>query len=593
MGLEAIFVVILIVVAMFFFATDYVPIDVVAISLIVILVTSGIISPKEGVMGFANNATLTVAGMFVLSYSLIKTKVIDVVAPYFKSLMRNGQKKTILGISLPIGLVSAFINNTPVVATFIPIMSNSAKRAKIPSSKILIPLSYIAIFGGTCTLIGTSTNLLVSGIAEEKGLEPFSMFLMTPLGVIFFIVGTTYLYFFSKKLLPHEEIKEMSDEDEIENFVTEITLNIKQDEMTLSSFFEELDLDLKVDALKRNNDIRRKPEKETKLKNKDSLLIRGDLKQIKKLLKSDIVNISESFKDEDFPNEITRLIEIVLLPNSDLLDKKLNEISFLDKYQANILAIRQTGKPKFTNLKDIKLKAGDILLLQTNQRGYDLISESQTNKEAPFLSMYETKLEKIKTRKLFIVLTTIISVITLASLNIVPIMIGTLGAIVILNLTNVITMNEAYKAIDWKVIFLLAGALSLEKAMTNSGVTENLANLLIDSIGKEYGGIAVVSALYLITNILTETMSNNAAAALLTPVAISTSATMGWDATPLILAIAFAGSASFMTPVGYQTNTMVYSAGGYKFTDFTKVGSPLNLMFWILATLLIPIIYPL
>lgn len=594
MGIDAIITLAVIVLAMVLFATEFLPVDVVAISLIVVLVTTGVISAEQGIRGFANNATLTVAAMFVLSNALIKTRVIEAVGPRFARLLGRGYGRALGAMAALIGGMSAFVNNTPVVATFIPIVSTAARQAKKSPSRYLMPLSFVAIFGGLCTLIGTSTNLLVSGIAEDNGLEPFSMFLMAPLGLIFMGVGLVYMLLVGKRLLPKNVKAEgMRQAAAIRDFLTEIKVVQTPEEgrSSIAEIFRREGLEVTVLRLKRGNELTENPATNTKLQENDVLLVQGDMDRITKIVKSDTIAITEDFKYKAFPEEETKLLEVVLLTNSELAQKKLENVDFLKKYQANVLAIRRGGKERFTDLQAITLRPGDVLLLQTNQEGYKLLKRSQ-NKEAPFLSMRETELGDIKTEKLLIVAATIAGVILLASLQLVPIVVGALGGIVLLNIAGVITMQDAYRAIDWQVVFLLAGALSLEKAMRASGVAESLADFMITTVGREYGPRAVVSVLYLTTSVFTELMSNNAAAALLAPIAISIAGTMGIAAQPLLLAVAFAGSASFMTPVGYQTNTMVYSAGNYRFHHFMRVGTPLNLIFWALATALLPLLYP-
>ncbi|MEQ9262103.1 MAG: SLC13 family permease [Owenweeksia sp.] len=598
MGYEAYVTIAVVVIAFVLFATEYFTVDHIALSIIGVLVVSGVLTPEEGVGGFANTATITVAAMFILSNCLIQTGIVEGIAPLMTRLMRAGYHTALLGIMSVVGSISAFINNTPVVATFIPIISNASQKTKTPSSKYLIPLSFGAILGGTCTLIGTSTNLLVSGIAADNGLKPFSMFLMAPLGLIFFIAGITYMLVVGKKLTPsNKEVRDLRNEAEIKNYTTEIRVtterNAQDEELTIRNIFKKDGSEVVVLQVFRENRIYKSPTKEFELRKDDILLVQGDMDKMKSILQNEALSLTEALSDKHFPEEETTLVEIVILPNSELSEKSLNSKEFFQKYNSKVLAIRQRGKQRFENLDRIFLRAGDILLLQTNEKGYQMLSNVMGSWQTPFLSMRETGLKKVQKGRLALVGATIALAIILATLDIIPIMVGAICAIAILLFFKVTTMSEAYKSIDWKVIILLAGALSLGEAMNKSGVSQQIADLLIHNIGSHFGPIAVISALYLTTSLLTEIMSNNAAAALLAPIAISIAATMGVDAVPFLLSIAFAGSASFMTPIGYQTNTMVYSAGNYKFRDFTRIGTPLNILLWIMATFLIPVFYPL
>jgi di/tricarboxylate transporter len=273
--------------------------------------------------------------------------------------------------------------------------------------------------------------------------------------------------------------------------------------------------------------------------------------------------------------------------------KKLKNVNFLKNYQARVLAIRQRGKRKFSNLENLRLKIGDVLLLQTNENGYELLKNDEKNPNAPFLSVRETAVEIPQKKNLYLTCSVVLGVILLASLNILPIVIAAWAGVAILVIFRILSMTDTYQAIDWKVIFLLAGSLSFGAAMKSSGLTQIIAEYLMSFLKDTGGQMMIIATLYLITMVFTEIMSNNAAAALLAPVVIALAQIMGLNTTPLLITVMMAGSASFMTPIGYQTNTMVYSAGNYKFTDFFKVGAPLSLLLWITASILIPIIYPL
>lgn len=580
-----------IVLALVLFVTERLSVDVIGIGILVLLVVLGVISPEQGVMGFANSATLTVAAMFVLSDALLKTGIISRIAPWFGTLLRKGYKKSIFVLSTGVGGISAFINNTPVVATFIPIISNAAKSQRMSPARYLIPLSFGAILGGTCTLIGTSTNLLVNGIAKDEGLEGFSMFDLAPLGLIFFLIGVVYLMFLGKKLIPERKMDQKARDEKISDYLCEIivTDELEEDERYLSDYFEKE----RVIQIRRGDETLKDPTPDFQLKEKDVLLVKGGMERINKILKSDTFDIRDRQSEKIFTKEGTSMIEIVILPNSPMVEKKLKELDFLRKYQARILAIRQRGKESFSGLDNIRLMPGDILLLQTNEEGYRLLNTNEEENQSSFLSMRAEWIPSINKKHLGLVLGTLLAVILLATFNITSIMIAAFAGIVFLNVTKVITMSDAYRAIDWQVIFLLAGALSMGAAMNESGLSALIGDFLTEYVGENLGPIGVISAIYLTTSILTEIISNNAAAALLAPVAISIASAMEVNAMPLLMAIAFAGSSSFITPVGYQTNTMVYSAGPYRYADFAKVGLPLKLLFWVVASLMIPVFYPL
>jgi len=595
MGVDAYITLGVMLVAMILFISERLSVDIISLGIIVVLVFSGVISAEQGLQGFANEAVITVMAMFVLSAAIISTNAIERIGPTITKFLKKSYGFSISSLAVLVGVTSAFVNNTPVVATFIPVISKSAKKSGISASRFLIPLSFVAMFGGMCTLIGTSTNLLVSGISAENGLGEFSMFLLTPLGLVFSIVGVLYLILFGETLIPErEELTDDTNHNKIDNFLTEIryTAAAIPDKPNIENVFNHENNYLDIVSVKRESKEIEAPKKDFELKEGDVLLVKGDMDKIRRVLKSENLYIIDRFTEKKFPKENTKLIELILQSNSDILRKKIKDIEFYKRFNANILAIRQRGESKFKNLDDIVLKSGDVLLVQTDEKGYNSILEHQKAGGAPFLILRETQMGKLKKKNLIIASLTILSVILSASLGLFSIGMSALAGIVFLAATKVITMEDAYKNIDWQVIFLLAGALSLEKAMNESGVSELIGHFMIEHIGAEYGPYVIVSVLYFLTSVLTGIISNNAAAALFAPIAIAIAEGLSINATPLLVAIAFAGSASFYSPIGYQTNTMVYSAGNYRFRDFTAIGLPLNIIFWILATILIPKFYP-
>lgn len=593
MSTDAYITLAIIAISMFCYMKKNIPVDLVALGIMVSLVITGVIGAEKAISGFANQATLAVAAMFILSQALIKSNLIDFLGPFMQKLIKKGYKTSVLSMAGIVGVISAFINNTPVVATFIPVVNNTTKSLKQPPSKYLIPLSFLAIFGGSCTLIGTSTNLLVSGMATDRGADSFNVFTLAPIGICLFIAGLIYLLFIGRYLLPDTGTKDLMEEQEgTKRFLAEIKLKDKPEEkeMSLESLFEDSDIEIK--SLKRDNTSEDDPDKSTKLKHDDTLLIEGSIEDMNRLIKGDYFKVTEEFEDKEYPDQETRMVEIILLPNSELIGQKLKEVDFLNRYNANIIGIRQRGKKQMSDLKKVKLQAGDVLILLTNKKGYQLLQESQEKKNSPFISVSEKMLNELDPKKLYITTAVILSVILLATFNVLPLVIAAFAGVVVLNIFGVISMQESYRSIDWKVIFLLAGSLSLGEAMTSSGLSQNISNLLIETTTDFQSKMILVGIFYLITSLLTETISNNASAALMVPIAFSVSSSLDTNILPLLVTIAVAGSASFMTPIGYQTNTMVFSAGKYNFIDFTKVGAPLNLMFLIIASLLIPYFYP-
>lgn len=595
MGIDAIITLIIILGAVVLFATEVISIDLVALLIIIALVLTGIITPEQGVSGFSNPATITVAFMFVISAALLKTGALQYVT---YGLTKVFESNFILGMAMMITLiavVSAFVNNTPIVAVFIPVMIQIAASSGISAKKMLIPLSFASIIGGSCTLIGSSTNILINGIVVSEGLPAISMFQMAPFGVILVAVGVLYMVFIGLNLLPKGEEKDLQDKFGMGNYIAEIELAEGDDSVGKmimnAALIKELSMDIM--EVRRTKSIFNQPPGDFILFAGDVLKVRCDRDHIKRL-KGRVKMFTQSsvkIDGDTLKGKNSTLVELAISASSAFEGKTLKEVDFRRRYRAVPLAIRHREEVVHNNLYETTLRSGDVLLADIKTHYLEELKKKDGRKESPFIVLSEDIIMDFDRRKFSITLFLIAAMVILASLGIVPIMIGALTVVALLVLTKTIDMKDVYDAINWKVIFLLVGALSMGVAMKNTGLDMTIANIIVTNLGP-YGPVVVLSGIYLITSLLTELMSNNATAAILAPIAIQTADVLHVSPIPFIMAVIFAASASFMTPVGYQTNTMVYGAGNYKFLDFFKVGSLLSLLFWILATLLIPVIFP-
>jgi di/tricarboxylate transporter len=458
---------------------------------------------------------------------------------------------------------------------------------------MLIPLSFASIFGGTATLIGTSTNILVSGIAEKEGLEPISMFQMTPIAIILIITGITYMIFIGIKLLPNRKNEDLESKFDLKDYLSEI--EITKDSSAIGKQIMDTDLvkelDMDIIEVRRKEDVFLLPQGDFKLQLGDILKVKCSVEKLKELKdKAKMLNNSVKVAENDLRGKNSTIVELVISANSDFENKTLKEVDFRRRFRGIPLAIRHREEVIHDQLYNIKLKAGDVILAEIKTHYIKELKKLERMQDAPFIFLSEENLIDFNRKNFVIVLTTLLAIITLAALNILNIMVGVILAVVILVLSKCLNMKELYDSINWKIVFLLAGSLSLGTAMKNSGLDQHIASGLINQLG-QFGPIVVLSGLYLVTSLLTEIMSNNATAALITPIAIATALKLDVSVTPFLIAIMLAASSSFMTPIGYQTNTMVYSAGQYKFIDFIKVGTALNILFWILATIFIPLFF--
>lgn len=591
MTVDMIIVIAVVIGAAILFATEKLPVDLTAIVVMAVLLISGIITPEEGISGFSNTATVTVAAMFIISAALNKTGAVlfvgEIVSKIFKINFWLGLILTMISV----GVLSAFINNTPVVAVFIPVVLGLAASNKLSPAKILMPLSFASMFGGVCTLIGTSTNILVSSIAVQYHQEPFSMFEFTALGLVFFGAGMIYMIVFGVRMIkPSEVPSDLTQKYSMSDYLTDVVLlpeakSVGQ-RLVESALVKELEIDI-LDVVRNGRRLLR-PTSEIVFEAGDMLRVRCDVKKIQELKDRVGVKLKSNLKlqDEDFQAEDLILVEAIIAPNSRLIGKSIKSSRFRNLYRANALALRHSGQLYHTEFVEIPLKPGDALLLEIRKENLE-----DLKRDPDFVLVSGVDLPKYRKSKIIPALLIIAGVIVTASLNILPIMISAIIGSILLVFTRCISLEESYKAIEWNIVFLLGGILSLGIALEKTGAALLLADNIVSLIGF-LGPVAIVAAFYLITSLFTEIMSNNASAVLLAPIAIAAAESMGISARPLLMAVTFAASASFMTPVGYQTNTMIFGVGQYKFSDFLRVGTPLNILFLILATIFIPIFFP-
>lgn len=593
---EIAFMLILLVAVLACFLLEKLPTELTALSAFALLLVLGLLDPDDAMAVFANAGPIAVGAMFVISAALDKGGAIEAIASAFQRLPQLSLYAVLPILILSVALLSAFINNTPVVVVFLPIVISLAHRMKIPASKLLIPLSYASIFGGTCTLIGTSTNIIVSSVGEQAGLRPFSMFELAAVGLPMLLMGTIYLTLLGPKLLPaRETITGILTEEERREYIIEafVQENSQLDGKPLGETLLKHRGKVRVLEVLRHGVRLISPIQETILRSGDRLLLAMSPSAVSRTQQTEGIDLLAGLGDG--LGEINRseglIVEGVLGPDSDLIGRAINEINFRQRYRLIPMAVHRSGMNLRKDFDRVQLQYGDTLLLLGTREALDQLkgNEDILILDKPPVVMSERR------RRLPVTLAVIAGVIACASTGILPIASAAIIGCVILLLAKCLTTREAYEAIHWPILFLIFAMLGVGAAMQSTGTSGWLAQQLIDGISlfvaEPWKPLALLAGTYLLTTTLTEVLSNNAAAILIGGVAVSMANTLGVDPRPFLIAIAMAASASFATPIGYQTNTYVYGVGGYRFYDFVKIGLPLNIFAFITAMLVIPIFW--
>ena len=589
MNWDAILTLLVLAGAIALFVSEKLPVDLVAVLALSALVVLGIVGPEVAISGFANEATITVAAMFVLSAGLQRTGALRAIARLFARI----QWPWLFGLVVMVTIAgaSAFVNNTAMVAVFLPLVLAATSANGLPPSKFLIPMSYAAQMGGVSTLIGTSTNLLVNSLAKDLGVRGFTLFEFAPLGIACAVVGIVYLMTIGRWLLPANQSTALTETYELGKYITE--LRVSAGSPMIGKSIADAKLGEKhgvyVMELERDGEHLSWAPRAEVLREGDVLLARGDWSRITEVRERMKLEIEPEFKlrDEQFEVGDRSLLEVMIAPNSRFQDETLKDLEFKWHYNATVLAIHRRGEVLREKVREVTLSTGDVLLMMVPK---DDIPALRRNPNVVIVTERED--DGASRRKAPLALAIMAAAIGVAATGLLPIVIAALIGCVLMVVTRCIEPEEAYDAVDWRIIVMLAGVLPIGFALQQSGAAEFLAQHTLGRMG-DLDPVLVLAVVYLLALVLSELMSNAAAAVLLVPIVVSASMSMGLSPTPFLVAVAFAASTSFSTPVGYQTNTMVYSIGDYRFTDFMRVGIPLNVIFWILGVILIPRFWPL
>ncbi len=578
--------------ALILFISEWLAIDTVSILVMLAFMVVGILSPEEGFRGFTNPATLTVGAMFVISSAIFKTGALNPVKDLLKNAQERGYFFLLLVLMLVTSLLSATINNTAVVALLIPVLLELSHRREVSASRLLMPLSFAGILGGVCTLIGTSTNMLASGIAESRGLKPIGMFEMTLPGLCFLLAGLAYMLLAGPLLLPRRDMGDsLEDIYGLGQFITKIRIlpaspisGVQLGESALAKSGQ-----LEVLQIAKENGQKLKPALETTLQANDIITVLARPENLREIAASEGFELV-MYESLDVPEDMkeTRVFEALIAPESQFAGKLFSEIPLgIISETASVLGIRSRRKLMTRSLDEVRLRAGDILLVQANPEDMRHFHQS----EDLLVITQLPEMEEDSSPKMWLAILTLLGVVGAAALGLAPIVLAASIGAALLVILKAIRPQQAYEAIDWKVIFMLAGVLSMGTALEKTGADGLLADVITGQLA-QYGPRFVLSAFFIITLLVSNVMSNNASVALMAPIAITVAAELGVEHRPFLLAVTFAASLSFMMPMGYQTNTMIYTPGSYKVRDYLRVGGPLTLLFWVLATLILPWFFP-
>ena len=595
MNIDIIIVLSILVLGFILFLLEYFTIDVTALIILSCFFGLGYLTPTEAVSGFSNPAVITIGLLFILSSAIQKTGLLEYLVVTINRLLQSSRGLGMAVYYFTVSIASSLINNTAIVAIFMPVTIRLAHRYQISPSKMLIPLSYAAILGGTLTLVGTSTNLLVNSIyMSYEGVEPLGMFEFFKYGIIILIIGTIYLLIIAPKLIPSRTVtSSLTKSYHLGGYLTE--MRIKKEsalvgksclDRSINHNYDVTVLDIIRDQKHIVNNIRR-----TILKEGDILFVRGTLENFIRMKEVEGITLltDEKLTQAELEQEDNELVECLITDDSDLVGKSLMSTNFRQVFGAFILAIRREGDIIRKKIAHMQLHAFDTLLVYGPTKKISTLSD-----RGDFIVLGKVEARLQKDRFWWVSIYVVLISIFFASIGYVPILKGAFISVVILLSLKIITAQESYQSIHWQVIILIAALIPIGIVLQSTGTADWIGNNIsrfIYLFSISWQPYVLLATIYFITMILTEISSNVATAIIMVPIAIAVSGQIGLESRPFVFAVAFAASASFITPIGYQTNLMVYGPGGYKFSDYIRVGLPLSLLLFLTAVIILPNIW--
>ncbi len=576
----------IVIIALVLFIVEKCPADITALGVMVALILSKQVTPEQGIAGFSNPATITVMAMFILSAGVARTGVLQQASSWLLQWGGKQLTRQIIALGLIVGPISGLINNTAVVSVFLPVVEDFCQQHRISPSKLMMPLSFATILGGMITVVGTSTSVLASGLSAELGFGAFSLFQFTGLGIITFVIGLVYMAIATPLMMPDRRVDDrgLSQKYGMKDYVSEVVITPRSSLVGKSLKGSQLQRRFDVDVLEiiRNNTHFPQPLADKKMAVGDILLARGGKQDLLKIRESEGLEIlpDVQFGHKSWQGDMSEeegIAEALVIANSSLVGSTLKDLRFRQRYNVTVLAIRRGQELVRDRMGKVPLRFGDLLLVQGPKQS---LVGMQTSRD--LLLLEQRDVETLRTGKTYIAISIGLAVVAVAALTDYPILVSALAGVVAMLLTGCLKPGELYQAVRWDVIFLLACLIPMGTAMQNSGATEWIASQLV-TVSGSLSSYWMLTLIYVLTVLLTAVLSNNASVILLLPIGVQVASAVGLSPLTVIFVITFAASNSFMTPIGYQTNTMVYGAGGYRFLDFLKVGGPLSLIMTIIT----------
>ncbi|BDS07715.1 sodium:sulfate symporter [Oceaniferula spumae] len=570
------------------FVKEWLPVDLAALAAFALCMLLGMLDADDVAAVFNNSAPLTIGAMFVLSAALNRTGVIDRMAILFTKAAKGSELRALVILALLVAPLSACVNNTPIVIVFLPVLISFARSANLKASRLLMPLSFIAILGGTMCIFGTSTNILVSGVSAKEGLEPFGVFEILPLGVIYALVGVIYLLTVGRKLMPSRDtVSSLFGSDDLRDFTSSAVVPegspLEGKKLSESDIWE--NPEFRIYYVVRNGQrLGMSPLDELVLHEGDTVVLKASTRGVSEIAESGSLSFYKAPPTTE--RKKIKLVEAMIGPHSNFIGKKITQLDLRSQYGIVVAALHRKGVNLTENVGKITLQFGDTLLIEAPESNLQRFENTRTD----IIFLNDEVERPFRRKKAIFAMAAIVCVVLASSLG-VPILTSAIVGAVAVMVIGCVDPREAYNSIEWPILFIIYGMLGLGAAMENTGAVRMVAENIAGGLNP-FGPLVVLAVMYLLSSALTEVVTNNAVAILITPIVISIAEGMGVDARPFVVAVMFGASASFATPIGYQTNTYVFGAGGYRFSDFVKVGLPLNLLLWIIAIIFIPIFWP-